>query len=78
MIFDLSAPFVQAPELQRSEVYVPQPVADFLEPDVFAGEGVRDADPALPPLLRLTSRTSKCPGYSRGASCGGNSRPDGR
>ena len=37
------------PELERPEVYVPEPIADFFEPDVFAGQRVRDADPTLLP-----------------------------
>ena len=44
MIFDSKNPFVHASE-QRSDVYVPQPVANFLKADVFAREGVGDLDP---------------------------------
>ena len=49
MIFDLAAPFVQASQFEWAEVYVPQAVADFFQPDVFARECMRDADPALLP-----------------------------
>ena len=49
VIFDAKNPFVHASELQRSDVYVPQPVADFFEADVFAREGVGDADPLVFP-----------------------------
>ena len=49
MIFDPEDPFVHSAQLERSKVYVPQPVADFFEAHAFAREGVRDADPALLP-----------------------------
>lgn len=49
MIFDLLAALVHAPQFQRTEVYVPESIADFLEADVFTGQGVRDADPSLLP-----------------------------
>ena len=49
MIFDPEDAFIHPAELQRSEVYVPESIADFFQPDVFAGQGVRDADPALLP-----------------------------
>jgi hypothetical protein len=34
VILDAPDAFVQAPELERSEVYVPQAVTDFFETDV--------------------------------------------
>ena len=49
VIRDPKNPFVHPAELERSEVYVPEPIADFFEPDVFAGQRVGDADPALLP-----------------------------
>jgi hypothetical protein len=49
VIFDPTNAFVHPAELQWSEVYVPQPITDFLEADVFSRQGVRDADPALLP-----------------------------
>ena len=49
MIFNLPASLVHAPQFQRPEVYVPEPVADFFETDVFARQRVRHADPALLP-----------------------------
>ena len=49
MIFNAEDAFVHPSELERSEVYVPEPIADFFEADVFAGQRVRDADPALLP-----------------------------
>ena len=49
MVFELLAALVQPSQLQRSEVDVPKPIADFFEADVFTSEGVRDADPALLP-----------------------------
>ena len=49
VVFDAKQPFLQASELERSEVYVPQPIADFFEPHVFAGQRMRDADPMLLP-----------------------------
>lgn len=49
MIGDPKNAFVHPSELQRSEVYVPQPIAHFFEADVFARQRVRHADPALLP-----------------------------
>jgi len=47
VIFNPKDPFVHPAEFYRSEVYVPQTVVDFFQADVLAGEGVRDADPAV-------------------------------
>ena len=69
VIFNAEDAFVHPSELHWPEVYVPEPIVDFFQSDVLACQGVRDADPVLLqriPLLRLTSRTSKCPGYSWG------------
>ncbi len=49
VILDPEDPFVHSPELQRSEVYVPNAIVDFFEADVFTGECVGDADPVLVP-----------------------------
>ena len=49
MIFDAEDAFVHPSERERSEVYVPEPLADFFEPDVFARQRVGDADPLLLP-----------------------------
>ena len=49
MIGDLSTALVHSSQLQGPEVYVPEPIADFLEADIFTREGVGDADPALLP-----------------------------
>jgi hypothetical protein len=81
VIFDLPATLVQASQLQRSEVYVPQPTADFFEADVFARPRVGDADPAfLPanPAVAADEPDFIVAGYSRGASCRGRARPDDR
>jgi len=44
-IFDLHVAFVQAAELQRSEIDVPEAVIDVLQPDIFAGTDAGDIDP---------------------------------
>lgn len=49
MILDLPSTLVQPSQLERSEVYVPQPIAHFFEADVFTGQCVGDADPAFLP-----------------------------
>ncbi len=49
VIFNPPKAFVHASELQRPKVYVPQSVADLLEADVFARQGVGDTDPAFLP-----------------------------
>jgi hypothetical protein len=49
VIGDPQDALVHPAELERSEVSVPQPIAGLFEPDVLAGEGVRDADPAFLP-----------------------------
>ena len=53
-VFDPHVPLKQAPELERSEVDVPDAVVDLLEPDVFADADGGDVDPSLfqrmPPL----------------------------
>src|SRR5439155_3400156 len=44
------APLVQAAQLQRPEVHVPDPVVDFLQPDVLANTDDRHVHPAtIPP-----------------------------
>src|SRR5207244_9217484 len=61
------APLVQAAQLQRPEVHVPDPVVDFLQPDVLADADDRHVYPAtIPPdpPVALTYRTSKRSGYS--------------
>lgn len=49
VVFNLQPAFIHATELERSKVDVPDPVVNFLEADVLAGEGVSDADPVLLP-----------------------------
>jgi hypothetical protein len=50
VILDPELALVHSSELDRSEVYVPESVVDFLETDVLAGESVGYADPIrLPP-----------------------------
>ena len=39
------APLVQAAQLQRPEVHVPDPVVDFLQPDVLADADDRHVHP---------------------------------
>jgi hypothetical protein len=36
LILDSHVPFVEAAELKRSEVYVPDSIVDLLQPNVFA------------------------------------------
>ena len=48
-IFDLHVAFVQAAELQRSEIDVPEAVIDVLQPDIFAGTDAGDVDPVAAP-----------------------------
>ena len=48
-IFDLHEALVQAAELERSEVDVPETVIDFLEANLFAGTGDGDVEPVTAP-----------------------------
>jgi hypothetical protein len=49
VIFDSEKPLIHPTELERSEVYVPEAITDFLEPHVLACERVGHADPATIP-----------------------------
>ena len=49
VVFDPPEPLVQPSELDGPKVCVPEPVVDFLEADIFGGEGVRDTDPVARP-----------------------------
>ena len=49
MILDPQLAFVHSPELDRSEVYVPQSVIHFLESDVLSDECGSDVDPFMFP-----------------------------
>src|SRR5262245_56214912 len=49
VIFNAQNPFVHSSEFQRAEVYIPDPIVDFFETDVLAGERVRDTDPVMVP-----------------------------
>ena len=49
MVFDSEHALVHPSEQHRSEVDVPEAVADFLEADELAGQGVGDADPSALP-----------------------------
>lgn len=42
-------PFVQAAELEWSEVDIPDTVVDLLQSDVFAGADARNVDPIATP-----------------------------
>jgi len=46
MILDATDAFIEPPEPDRSEAYVPEPIIDFFETDVPAGEGAGDAPTA--------------------------------
>lgn len=50
MVLDSESPFVEAPESEGTEVYVPEVVVDFLETNVFASESVSDVDPLAVPV----------------------------
>src|SRR5712692_3130297 len=45
-VLDLHVSFDQAPELERSEVYVPDTVVDLLQADVFADADGGDVEPS--------------------------------
>ena len=49
VIFNAEDAFVHPSQLRWPEVYVPEPVIDFFQPDVLAGQRVRHADPVLLP-----------------------------
>ena len=49
MIFDPTNPFVHPAQLEWTDVYVPEPVADFLEADAFTREGMGNAAPTFLP-----------------------------
>ena len=48
-IFDPAVPFVKAPQAERAEVHVPQPIVDLVKADVLAAEDVTDVDPGVVP-----------------------------
>src|SRR5262245_20831449 len=49
VIFDAAEALIHPTQFHRPEVYVPEPVVDFLQPDKFARQRVCDAHPgALP------------------------------
>jgi len=58
VIFDSEGPFIHPAERERSEVYVPQSIADFFQADVFARERLRDADPISARTCRTSSTRS--------------------
>ncbi|MDP1568830.1 MAG: transposase [Vicinamibacterales bacterium] len=49
MVLNAEDPLIHAPSLDRSEIYVPPPIVDLFETDVFARERVGDAHPVLLP-----------------------------
>jgi hypothetical protein len=49
VIFNAKDAFVHPSQLRWPEVYVPEPVVDFFQPDVLAGQRMRHADPVLLP-----------------------------
>src|SRR5437870_2039714 len=48
-VFDAHVPLEQAPQLERPEVDIPDPVVDLLEPNVFANADGGHVDPAAIP-----------------------------
>ena len=49
MVFNSKHSFVHPSEVERSKVYIPDAVIDFLETDVFTSQGVGDAHPVFIP-----------------------------
>ena len=81
VVFDSKHPFVHPSEFQRSEVYVPQPIVDFFEPDRFARERMRDAHPSLlpaDPAVATDEADFEVTGVFEGRESPGSSRSEGR
>ena len=80
VIFNAEDAFVHPSEFHWPEVYVPESIVDFFQ-STYSPASVCVTQTQCffqrMPLLRLTRRTSKWPGYSRGASVRGSIRGDG-
>ena len=71
IIFDAAGALRKTAELHTAIVHVPESVGDGFEADGLLGQDVADINPGLcqrMPPLRLTFRSSKWPGYSRGST----------